>query len=546
MAAPLADAFDPAEPRFRMSVRSTALGAILVVEALAHTLLVQSMPHIATSGFAQGLQNAERGLFRLLVAYAVFCAILAGSRASPSSAVPALPVPATASLRPRWFAVHVVSFAALLVLSFELHSNESAAAGRELGIAWLMCASLALAALFAALAPYALWNRAARSHRGVLLRAVLPAVATLAAIYLSQSLWRPAATLTFHVVATMLRPIAAGFTMDPDSLTLGTGRFLVTIADACSGLEGMGLMLVFSVSWLWFFRREFYFPRALMIIPAAVALMFLLNSVRIAALVLIGDAGYPNVAIVGFHSQAGWIAFNGVAFGVAWLAKRSVWLNRAAHTEAAARTENPTAPYLVPLLAVLAAGMVARALSAGFDFLYPLRLIAGGTALIAYRSAFGQIGWRMTWRGPVAGAAVFAFWSIWSIYMQEPRGEPLELARAPEAVQGIWIACRGLCAVLIVPLAEELAYRGYLMRVIRSRAFETLPLAAVGCPALLVSSVVFGASHGALWFPATVAGVAYGWLAMRTNSLGEAACAHAVTNALLALEVLLWGHWQLW
>ena len=271
-----------------MSVRSTALGAILVVEALAHTLLVQSMPHIATSGFAQGLQNAERGLFRLLVAYAVFCAILAGSRASPSSAVPALPVPATASLRPRWFAVHVVSFAALLVLSFELHSNESAAAGRELGIAWLMCASLALAALFAALAPYALWNRAARSHRGVLLRAVLPAVATLAAIYLSQSLWRPAATLTFHVVATMLRPIAAGFTMDPDSLTLGTGRFLVTIADACSGLEGMGLMLVFSVSWLWFFRREFYFPRALMIIPAAVALMFLLNSVRIAALVLIG------------------------------------------------------------------------------------------------------------------------------------------------------------------------------------------------------------------------------------------------------------------
>jgi exosortase E/protease (VPEID-CTERM system) len=274
--------------------------------------------------------------------------------------------------------------------------------------------------------------------------------------------------------------------------------------------------------------------------------MFLLNSVRIAVLVLIGDAGYPNVAIVGFHSQAGWIAFNGVAFGVAWLAKRSVWLNRSAHTEVAARTENPTAPYLVPLLAVLAAGMAARALSAGFDFLYPVRLIAGAAGLIAYRSAFGRISWRVTWRGPVAGAAVFALWSVCSFYMQEPRAEPLELARAPAALQNIWIACRTLCAVLIVPIAEELAYRGYLMRVLRSRAFDTLPLAAVGWPALLASSAVFGASHGALWFPGTIAGMAYGWLAMRTNSLGEAVSAHAVTNALVALEVGLWGHWQLW
>jgi CAAX prenyl protease-like protein len=211
-----------------------------------------------------------------------------------------------------------------------------------------------------------------------------------------------------------------------------------------------------------------------------------------------------------------------------------------------APAENPTAPYLVPLLAILAAGMLAHALSAGFDVLYPLRPLAGVAALIFYRREFGQIVWRVTWRAPVIGAAVFAFWCLWGLYMQPKVAMPLALAQAPVALQSIWITCRALGAVAIVPIAEELAYRGYLMRVMGSRLFDKLPLAAVGWHALIVSSCVFGASHGALWFPATVAGLAYGGLAIRTNSLGEAACAHAVTNGLIALEVVWWGQWQLW
>jgi hypothetical protein len=33
---------------------------------------------------------------------------------------------------------------------------------------------------------------------------------------------------------------------------------------------------------------------------------------------------------------------------------------------------------------------------------------------------------------------------------------------------------------------------------------------------------------------------------MRTNKLGESIAAHATTNALLAVYVLLFGRWQLW
>jgi len=40
--------------------------------------------------------------------------------------------------------------------------------------------------------------------------------------------------------------------------------------------------------------------------------------------------------------------------------------------------------------------------------------------------------------------------------------------------------------------------------------------------------------------------LAYGGLAMRTRRFGEAVIAHATTNFLLALIVLIFGQWQLW
>jgi exosortase/archaeosortase family protein len=105
--------------------------------------------------------------------------------------------------------------------------------------------------------------------------------------------------------------------------TIGTPRFSVSVGAPCSGIEGLGLVLVFTIVWLWFFRRENRFPHALLLIPCALVCAFLLNVVRIATLILIGNAGAPEVAFVGFHSQAGWIAFTLVALGFQW--QRRSW-----------------------------------------------------------------------------------------------------------------------------------------------------------------------------------------------------------------------------
>ena len=231
------------------------------------------------------------------------------------------------------------------------------------------------------------------------------------------------------------------------------------IAERCSGLEGIGLLLAFCAGWLWLFRRDYYFPRALLIVPVGVLVIFLLNAVRIAAIVLIGNAGYERVAILGFHSQAGWIAFNLTAFGIAVVAHRTPWVSRVAHRDRAVRRSgaahgirvgpqnpaaggNPTAAYLMPLLAMIAAGMISHALSAGFEFLYPLRLVAALAALWIYRRSYRDADLRFTWRGPAVGSLMFGLWVAAAALLIRPESAPAALAGLPEPLRAAWISCR--------------------------------------------------------------------------------------------------------
>jgi exosortase E/protease (VPEID-CTERM system) len=264
-------------------------------------------------------------------------------------------------------------------------------------------------------------------------------------------------------------------------------------------------------------------------------------------LILIGDGGFSDVAVYGFHSQAGWIAFIAVACGLVLLSRRSAWLNRVTERSSVSPAmHNPTAAYLMPLLAILAAGTFARAVSSGFEFLYPLRLIAGVWMLARYRRKMSTIDWRWSWRGPAVGALVFLVWFIAAHFLLPQSAMPEKLATMPAGLRGFWIVSRIAGSVVMVPIAEELAYRGYLMRRWVSSDFESVPFHSVGWLALTATAVVFGLAHGALWLPGIVAGLAYGLLLVRTGRLGEAATAHATTNALIAASVLGWHQWQLW
>ena len=214
--------------------------------------------------------------------------------------------------------------------------------------------------------------------------------------WLALVLWQPMSRAALAVAFAMLHPFVPAATADPATFRLGTPEFSVLVSRECSGAEGLGLMLAFTVTWLWLHRDEWRFPRALLLVPIGLSLVWLFNCLRIAALVFIGVAGAPEVALGGFHSQAGWLGFNAVSIGICLAARRLPWLTRRAGRHSAARlpghASNPTATYLMPFLALLAGGMVSGLGTGTFEWLYAIRVVGGGRRAVGLPPALSRPG----------------------------------------------------------------------------------------------------------------------------------------------------------
>ena len=529
-----------------LAVRLTVVALVLFLEKVFLNFFVNFDGPEATTRLGTIVNGAQLLGLRFAVSFVASVALfsyVSGSErlAQVNAATRGVPV------RLPWLAVHAVFVAALAPLLWFLDGDRGTIL--PLWIRAVLLAVLGVAAaltLLSAMAPWTLWVQAAKALGTLAGYALIVALIATCVLFWSQELWAPTARVTFELVRHVLAPIIPSLHSDPITRVLSTEHFAVEVSDICSGLEGAGLMLVFCCAWLVCFRQEYIFPQALILIPCGLLLIFALNVLRIAVLVLIGDSGHPEVARYGFHSQAGWIAFNIAACGIAVASRRIAWLNRTAATSAEANTDNPTAAYLLPLLAILAAGILARALSGGFDAWDSLRLVAGAVVLWVGWSKPKMLNWRFSWRGPLAGMLAFVVWILAGEVFLPHRTMPAALITSPDWAHYAWIAGRVATSVLVVPIAEELAYRGYLLRRVVAADFEAVNFRAVGAWPLLVSSVAFGLAHGSMWLAGIAAGVIYGAVLIRTERIGEAVVAHATTNGLLAAYVLLLNQWQLW
>lgn len=81
--------------------------------------------------------------------------------------------------------------------------------------------------------------------------------------------------------------------------------------------------------------------------------------------------------------------------------------------------------------------------------------------------------------------------------------------------------------VILGPFAEELAFRGVVLRAAAARWGQW--------PAILGTAVLFAAYHVTAWtlVPHVVLGVVLGWLAWRRRSLWSAICLHALSNGIV-------------
>lgn len=377
-----------------------------------------------------------------------------------------------------------------------------------------------------------------------LLAGIAIACTTVAAGWMARDAWRGLGGATLWAVHKMLGLVFRDVVYRESDGVVGTPAFKVLIAPECSGYEGIGLVLVFSAAYLWLDRRNLRFPQALLLLPIGAAVMWLANAVRITALVAVGVWVSPKVAGRGFHAQAGWLALNAVALGLVGAAQ---WTRFASRRTIPSKSSPPTAAYLMPLLATVLIGMITGAFSDGFDRLYPLRVVAAVAVLVYFRGSYSGLRWSWSWPAFGLGFVVFLLWvaATPSGAGGTGGGTPAALAALSRPAAWAWLIGRVAGSVLVAPLAEELAFRGYLVHRLIGADFQAVPPERLTWFSLLVSSVLFGALHGH-WLAGTAAGMVYALAQRQRGQFGDAVLAHATTNGLLAFYALATGNWSAW
>ncbi len=138
------------------------------------------------------------------------------------------------------------------------------------------------------------------------------------------------------------------------------------------------------------------------------------------------------------------------------------------------------------------------------------------------------------------------FYVKWAV---RPLGEPrpaLIIGYFDPAVCGWFLALVRLAGTaLVVPLIEEFFWRGFLYRWMLGGNFIDVDPGRFDRPRFLLVAVIFGLEHYE-WLAGIAAGLAYGWLYVRTRDIWAPIVAHAVTNLALGIYVLKTAAWQFW
>jgi CAAX prenyl protease-like protein len=183
-------------------------------------------------------------------------------------------------------------------------------------------------------------------------------------------------------------------------------------------------------------------------------------------------------------------------------------------------------------------------------WIYPTQTIFCGALLLWFRREYELRAPRRIFFTLGVALVVFGLWiAPQAFFGFAPRldGFNPEIFSGHPVAYWTMIAFRFLRLVIVVPLIEEIFWRGFLLRYLIDEKFCAVPVGAFSWFSFLVVTVGFGLAHSRPdWIAALIAGALYNCLAYRTKSLTSCIVAHAITNFLLGLWIMKTRQWGFW
>jgi uncharacterized protein len=146
----------------------------------------------------------------------------------------------------------------------------------------------------------------------------------------------------------------------------------------------------------------------------------------------------------------------------------------------------------------------------------------------------------------VAPDLLFPGWRSHWIFQNAITGTIKTSIAPAELADPLVVVLRVTRAALLVPILEELFWRGWLPRWLVNNDWQKVPLGTYTRFAFLGTAVLFAMEHGPYWEVGLLCGLIYNWWMWRTKSLGDLVLVHGVTNAALSAFVLVTGRYEYW
>ena len=183
-------------------------------------------------------------------------------------------------------------------------------------------------------------------------------------------------------------------------------------------------------------------------------------------------------------------------------------------------------------------------------WIYLLKTVIGAWLIWLVWPLVREMRWKISWEAVLVGVAVFAIWvGLDNFYPKffkpAPAWNPQTQFTETPMLACFLIVVRIVGSSLVVAPLEELFYRSFLYRYISQPDFNSVSLNYFNWRAFVAVSLFFGFAHRE-WIAGILCGLAYQWLVIHKNRLGDAMTAHAITNLLLGVWVVWKGAWKFW
>jgi len=207
------------------------------------------------------------------------------------------------------------------------------------------------------------------------------------------------------------------------------------------------------------------------------------------------------------------------------------------------------APFVIFVVLTAAQGQLGEA---SRYWIYLVKTLVGAWVIWQMRPFVEEMRWKLSWEAVVVGVAIFAVWvGLDGHYprlskLEEGGWNPHTQFGQGAGVAWFYIVVRIAGSSIVVPPLEEVFYRSFVYRYFVNTDFRAMPLGQFHGLSFVVTSAIFGFMHPDRWLAGILCGLAYQWLVIRKNRLGDAMTAHAITNFLLGIWVVWKGAWSFW